>query len=84
MSAEYAEVLRLMWTAHSGKRVDYQGKYLQIREYQRFSRPYRERIPIYFGAVMPKFLRATGRWRTGLCVPAYHTPVTSPMSRAAI
>ena len=71
---EYAEVLRLMWTAHSGKRVDYQGKYLQIREYQRFSRPYRERIPIYFGAVMPKFLRATGAVADGLCVPAYHTP----------
>ncbi len=82
---EYAEVLRLMWTAHSGKSVDYQGKYLQIREYQRFSRPYRDRIPIYFGAVMPKFLRVTGAVADGLCVAACNTPpVTSPMSRAAI
>ena len=71
---EYAEVLRLMWTAHSGKSVDYQGKYLQIREYQRFSRPYRDRIPIYFGAVMPKFLRVTGAVADGLCVAACNTP----------
>ncbi len=71
---EYTEVLRLMWTAHSGKSVDYQGKYLQIREYQRFSRPYRDRIPIYFGAVMPKFLRTTGAVADGLCVAACNTP----------
>ena len=71
---EYAEVLRLMWTAHSGKTVDYQGKYLQIREYQRFYRPYRDRIPIYFGAVMPKFLRVTGAVADGLCVAACNTP----------
>ena len=71
---EYAEVLRLLWTAHSGKSVNYQGTYLQVREYQRFARPYRERIPIYFGAVMPKFLRATGAVADGLCVAAYNTP----------
>ena len=65
-----------MWTAHSGRSVDYQGKYLQIREYQRFSRPYRDRffIPIYFGAVMPKFLRVTGAVADGLCVAACNTP----------
>jgi len=71
---EYAEVLRLMWTAHSGKSIDYQGKYLKIRDYRRFSRPYRERIPIYFGAVMPRFLQATGAVADGLCVTAFHTP----------
>ncbi len=71
---EYADVLRLMWTAHSGKSIDYRGKYLQIREYQRFSRPYRDRIPIYFGAVMPKFLRVTGAVADGLCVAACNTP----------
>lgn len=71
---EYAEVLRLMWTAHSGKSVDYQGKYVKIRDYRRFSRPYRERIPIYFGAVMPRFLRVTGAMADGLCVTPFHTP----------
>ncbi len=71
---EYAEVLRLMWTAHSGKRIDYEGKYIHIHEYQRFSRPYRDQIPIYFGAVMPKFLRATGAVADGLCVAAFNTP----------
>ncbi len=71
---EYTEVLRLMWTAHSGKNVDYQGEHIQIREYRRFHRPYRDRIPIYFGAVMPKFLRATGAVADGLCVAACNTP----------
>ncbi len=71
---EYTEVLRLMWTAHSGKNVDYQGEHIQIREYRRFHRPYRDRIPIYLGAVMPKFLRATGAVADGLCVAACNTP----------
>ena len=71
---EYTEVLRLMWTAHSGKNVDYQGEHIQIREYRRFHRLYRDRIPIYFGAVMPKFLRATGAVADGLCVAACNTP----------
>jgi probable F420-dependent oxidoreductase len=71
---EYAEVLRLMWSAHSGKHIDYAGTYLNITDYQRFVQPYREQIPIYFGAVMPRFLRAAGAVADGLCVASFHTP----------
>ena len=70
---EYTEVLRLMWTAHSGRSIDYEGKYLKIRGYQRFPVPYRERIPIYFGAVMPRLLHATGAVADGLCLTPFHT-----------
>ena len=70
---EYTEVLRLMWSAHSGRRISYAGTYLTITDYERFGRPYRERIPIYFGAVMPRFLRAAGATADGLCVASFHT-----------
>ena len=70
---EYAAVLRLMWSAHSGKRISYTGKYLNVDDYQRFVQPYRQRIPIYFGAVMPRFVQAAGRVADGLCVASFHT-----------
>ncbi len=70
---EYTEVLRLMWSAHSGRRISYAGTYLTITDYERFGRPYRERIPIYFGAVMPRFVRAAGATADGLCVASFHT-----------
>jgi probable F420-dependent oxidoreductase len=71
---EYTEVLRLMWSAHSGRRISYAGTYLTITDYERFGRPYRERIPVYFGAVMPRFVRAAGATADGLCVASFHTP----------
>jgi probable F420-dependent oxidoreductase len=70
---EYTEVLRLMWSAHSGRRISYAGTYLTITDYERFGRPYRERIPVYFGAVMPRFVRAAGATADGLCVASFHT-----------
>jgi alkanesulfonate monooxygenase SsuD/methylene tetrahydromethanopterin reductase-like flavin-dependent oxidoreductase (luciferase family) len=71
---EYADVLRLMWSAHSGKSVHYPGKYLKIQGYQRYNVPYREKIPIYFGSVIPPSLRATGAAADGLCIATLHTP----------
>ena len=70
---EYADVLRLMWGAHSGKSVEYPGKYLKIQGYQRYTVPYREEIPIYFGAVIPRSLRATGASADGLCIATLQT-----------
>ena len=70
---EYTQVLRLMWSAHSGRRISYAGTHLTITDYERFGRPYREIIPIYFGAVMPRFLRAAGETADGLCVASFHT-----------
>ncbi len=70
---EYTEVLRLMWSAHSGKQISYTGTYLNIKDYQRLGQPYREQIPIYFGAVMPRFLRTAGAVADGLCVASFHT-----------
>ena len=71
---EYAEVLRLMWTAHSGKTINYAGKHLQIIDYQRHMRPLREQIPVHFGATMPQNLRAAGSVADGLILAPVHTP----------
>lgn len=71
---EYADVLRAMWASHSQGPVKYPGKYLKIDGYQRDSKPFRESIPIYFGSVIPRSIRAAGASADGLCVATLHTP----------
>jgi 5,10-methylenetetrahydromethanopterin reductase len=63
---EYVDVIRRMWTAHSGRSVSYEGKRFKILDYQRAMKPFRERIPIYLGAVRENMVRLAGAVADGV------------------
>src|SRR5262249_3943581 len=63
---EYVEIIRLMWTAHSGRTISYDGAKFTIRDYQRAMPPYRERIPIWLGAVQRRMCSLCGEISDGV------------------
>lgn len=71
---EYVEIIRLMWTAHSGATISYDGKKFTIRDYQRAMKPYRERIPIYLGAVQRHMCALCGELADGVLLNVLTTP----------
>ncbi|MGE0820745.1 MAG: LLM class flavin-dependent oxidoreductase [Candidatus Binatia bacterium] len=62
---EFTEVCRLMWRSSLQHPVEFTGRALQIHGYARFFPPYRPQIPIYFGAMNPQMLQATGEVADG-------------------
>jgi alkanesulfonate monooxygenase SsuD/methylene tetrahydromethanopterin reductase-like flavin-dependent oxidoreductase (luciferase family) len=62
---EFAQVCRLMWRSSPQHPVNFEGRALQIRGYSRLYPPPRERIPIYFGGMNPRMLKATGEVADG-------------------
>lgn len=72
---EYVDVIRLMWTAHSGKTVSYAGSYFNIIDYRRAIKPFRERIPIYLGAVQRSMVRLAGSVADGVLFNLLTTPL---------
>lgn len=71
---EYVEVIRRMWTAHSGRAVSYEGARFTVVGYQRAMRPFRERIPIYLGAVGRPMVRLAGSVADGVLFNLLTTP----------
>lgn len=72
---EYVEVLREMWTAHSGKQVTYTGQRLQVKEYSRANPPLRERIPIVIGGSGPNMLALAGEVGDAVIFDMLTTPL---------
>lgn len=84
---EFAEVCRLMWRSNPQNPVEFTGHAIQIHDYSRFYPPLRERIPIYFGGMNPRILRATGEvadgWLGGgLTSPRFVNEIIHPHIRA--
>jgi probable F420-dependent oxidoreductase len=71
---EYVEIIRLMWTAHSGNTIGYDGEKFTIRDYQRAMKPYRERIPVYLGAVQRRMCALCGEIADGVLLNVLTTP----------
>lgn len=71
---EYVEIIRLMWTAHSGRTVSYEGSRFRIVDYQRAMKPVRDRIPIYLGAVRQNMVRLAGSVADGVLFNLLTTP----------
>ena len=63
-----------------GRRISYAGTYLTITDYERFGRPYRERIPIYFGRSCRAFCGPPGRRPTACAWPLFIPPATCAKS----
>lgn len=76
---EYIEIVRGMWTAHSGRSFTYQGERLRVIDYRRANPPPRERIPIYLGATQRLMLRLAGELADGVL---YNTLTTPTMLKA--
>lgn len=70
---EYVESLRLLWTAYDGRTVDFSGQLVQVHGYRRAIRPFRNRIPIYLGALGPAMIRMAGECCDGLLLDALTT-----------
>ncbi|HZS93401.1 MAG TPA: LLM class flavin-dependent oxidoreductase [Chloroflexota bacterium] len=86
---EWIELLRLMWTAHDGRTIDYPGPQLPVKGHRRALRPYRERIPIYAGGMRRKMLELAGELADGvildsICTPRYVSERALPWLRAGL
>ena len=71
---EYVEVIRRMWTAHSGHAISYEGERFSVVGYQRAMKPFRERIPVYLGAVQQNMVRLAGTVADGILFNVLTTP----------
>jgi alkanesulfonate monooxygenase SsuD/methylene tetrahydromethanopterin reductase-like flavin-dependent oxidoreductase (luciferase family) len=71
---EHIELLRLMFSAHSGRTIDYEGNEYLVHGFQRWVKPRRERIPILVGATQPSMLRLAGELADGYVAAALNAP----------
>jgi alkanesulfonate monooxygenase SsuD/methylene tetrahydromethanopterin reductase-like flavin-dependent oxidoreductase (luciferase family) len=71
---EYVDVIRRMWTAHSGTSVSFEGAWFRLVDYRRAIEPLRERIPIYLGAVQRNMVRLAGSVADGVLFNLLTTP----------
>jgi probable F420-dependent oxidoreductase len=71
---EYVEVIRSMWTAHSGRSVSYDGARFNVVDYRRAMKPFRDRIPIYLGAVREPMVRLAAAVADGVLFNVLTTP----------
>lgn len=78
---EYVEVLRLMWDAPSGQPWSYQGQHFRVHADDPFvrnslslrQRPWRERIPIYLGAVQQRMTELAAELADGIIMHTMHS-----------
>ncbi len=73
---EYVEAIRVAWSAHSGRKVDYDGEILKLSQFTWMASPLRERIPIYLAASGPQMVRLAGRVADGILIHPIHTMKT--------
>jgi probable F420-dependent oxidoreductase len=71
---EYVEIVRRMWTAHSGRSISYEGTRFNVVDYRRAMRPLRERVPIYLGAVRENMVQLAGAVGDGVLFNLLTTP----------
>ncbi|MCC6313951.1 MAG: LLM class flavin-dependent oxidoreductase [Thermomicrobiales bacterium] len=68
MLAETAEALRLLWT---GATIDYHGKFVELDRVRLEALPEQGSVPIWFGVLGPKALRAAGRFADGALITTF-------------
>lgn len=67
---EFVEIMRRLWR---GEKIDFEGKYWKMREAFLQITPSNKKIPIFFGANMPKMLKLAGKIADGW-IPMPLTP----------
>ena len=71
--AEYVELIRLLWEAASGERVDYKGSFYRVSDFRWSAPPPDHRIPILIGATRPRTIRMAGEQADGVIFNSLHT-----------
>lgn len=66
---EFAQTCRAMWRSDAQHPVSFDGRTIQVRDYGRVLKAYRDQIPIYLGGTSPETIAAVGEvadgWITG-------------------
>lgn len=75
---EYAQAVREIF---AGERVEYEGRFYQIRGLKPLFRPIQERLPIYLAALGPKMVALAGEIADGW-FPNFMSPDGMPQYRA--
>lgn len=70
---EYIEVIRQLWQAHSGKKLEFEGTFFRITDYTRWTKPVRDRVPVYLAVAMPQMTRLAGRIADGVFFHQVHS-----------
>ncbi|MCZ6891303.1 MAG: LLM class flavin-dependent oxidoreductase [Chloroflexi bacterium] len=70
---EYVELIRLLWEAASGERVDYEGSFYRVSDFRWSAPPPDHRIPILIGATRPRTIRMAGERADGVIFNSLHT-----------
>ncbi len=79
---EGVDVIRALWNADPGEKVDYSGDYFSLKQAAAPLRPSAE-IPIYLAAYGPRMLDLTARVADGW-VPESHTPESFRLTLTAL
>ena len=83
-TAEYIDIIRL---ALAGERVNYEGRFYNLKRFRMGARPVQERIPIYVASLGPRNLELTGRAADGWLPIWTHCEklplVKEPLTKAA-
>ncbi len=70
---EYVSAIRAGCEAHSGRKANFDGEFYQVKDYERFSVPLRNRVPIHLAATRPGMARLAGEIADGVIVNWFHT-----------
>ena len=83
-TAEYIDIIRM---ALAGERVNYEGRFYNLKRFRMGARPVQERIPIYVASLGPRNLELTGRAADGWLPIWTHREklplVKEPLTKAA-
>ncbi len=83
-TAEYIDIIRM---ALAGERVDYEGRFYNLKRFRMGARPVQERIPIYVASLGQRNLELTGRAADGWLPIWTHREklplVREPLTKAA-
>lgn len=70
---EYMQLIRLLWEAAPGERVDYEGSFYRVSDFRWSAPPPDHRIPILIGATRPKTIQMAGEQADGVIFNSLHT-----------
>lgn len=71
---EYVSCIRKMWTSNLEHTINFQGEFINVKNYGRFLPAPSRKIPIYLAAVQKKMLRLSGEIADGLLANTLNTP----------
>jgi len=71
---EYIECIRQLWASSPTHPVTYEGEFVRVRDYGRFSPAPYERVPIYLAGTLPKMIQLAGSHADGMIANSINTP----------